>query len=555
MLFNTSRLVFLIANLMLLVTYQSTYAQVGSPFQISGEQVPFGDVKTNFQISPDGQRVVYRADQDTDGVIELFSVPITGGTAVKLNPPIANSRGGVSGFAISPDGQRVVYMAKQDGDGFVALFSVPITGDEEATLLAKSLPGQLIDSFQIANSQRVLYRIRNDAAPFIDRLFSRPITGGMAVSLVPSGVDLRSIDAVRVSGDGLTVVYSARVERGLNQTRELLSVSINGGNVVTLNFLNSGTSNLIDIDTRPVLSLDSQRVVFLGRVNGGLSELFSVPIAGGTPIRLTPPTVSGLKSVLVFKTSPDSRHIVFLAETNTESLLDLFSVPTTGGAVVKLNNPTEIAFSKVKNFTVSPDSQRVVYFGDQGPGFIDDAFSVPITGGDPQQLSRLSPFSGVGVAGVAISPDSQTVVLITGTAFPDLIPGRLLSSVPITPSNGNTHTTLSPLFFDTGNLRISPDGKRVIFAAAEQESEGPEFELFSVLLDGSNFTKLNDELPFGGAEVNSFQISPDGAFVVYHADQDVFDEDELFAHRLTQPDSEICIPIRAKNGKLAVVCL
>ena len=35
----------------------------------------FGDVQ-NYEISPDGNWVVYRADQDTDGVNELYSVPL-----------------------------------------------------------------------------------------------------------------------------------------------------------------------------------------------------------------------------------------------------------------------------------------------------------------------------------------------------------------------------------------------------------------------------------------------------------------------------------------------
>ena len=57
---------------------------IGEPFRISANQVLFGDVN-NFQISADGSRVVYAADQNTDGVNEIFSVPITGGSPVRLN--------------------------------------------------------------------------------------------------------------------------------------------------------------------------------------------------------------------------------------------------------------------------------------------------------------------------------------------------------------------------------------------------------------------------------------------------------------------------------------
>ena len=52
--------------------------------------LPFGgDVDSyGFQFSPDGSRVLYRADQETDNVLELYSVAAGGGTPVKLNTPL-----------------------------------------------------------------------------------------------------------------------------------------------------------------------------------------------------------------------------------------------------------------------------------------------------------------------------------------------------------------------------------------------------------------------------------------------------------------------------------
>jgi len=55
------------------------HAQAGNPYQISGDMVLYGDVWQDFKISADSNRVVYRADQNTDGVYELYSVPIGGG--------------------------------------------------------------------------------------------------------------------------------------------------------------------------------------------------------------------------------------------------------------------------------------------------------------------------------------------------------------------------------------------------------------------------------------------------------------------------------------------
>ena len=38
---------------------------------LSGTMPPFGDVSSSFQFSPDGRYVVYQADQETDGVLNL----------------------------------------------------------------------------------------------------------------------------------------------------------------------------------------------------------------------------------------------------------------------------------------------------------------------------------------------------------------------------------------------------------------------------------------------------------------------------------------------------
>jgi uncharacterized repeat protein (TIGR01451 family) len=92
----------------------------GTPVKLNGQLVSRGDVQ-DLQISPDSSRVVYRADQDTDGVVELYSVALIGGSAVKLNGVLV-SGGDVGGFQLSPDGSRVVYLADQETDEVFELY-------------------------------------------------------------------------------------------------------------------------------------------------------------------------------------------------------------------------------------------------------------------------------------------------------------------------------------------------------------------------------------------------------------------------------------------------
>lgn len=103
--------------------------------ELSTLPAPDRDVMS-FTISPDSTRVVYVADQDEDEVYELYSVPLAGGAA-----PIELSAipGGdmdvdigpydfIPPYLISPDSQWVVYRADQDVDGEVDLYRAPLAG-------------------------------------------------------------------------------------------------------------------------------------------------------------------------------------------------------------------------------------------------------------------------------------------------------------------------------------------------------------------------------------------------------------------------------------------
>src|SRR5262249_55049499 len=107
-----------------------------------------GDVAGTFYnpyyaIAPDGTRVVYSGDQDTNDVDELYSVPIDGSAPpTKLNAPFAPMKDDVQSFQISPDGTRVVYQSNQDGIAGLDLSSVPIDGSSAPEVLtgSESLP-------------------------------------------------------------------------------------------------------------------------------------------------------------------------------------------------------------------------------------------------------------------------------------------------------------------------------------------------------------------------------------------------------------------------------
>jgi len=67
--------------------------------QVSPAPVPGGLVHS-FDVSSDSQRVVYRAEQDTDGVPELYASDLGGTDNVKLNAPLLPGRVVESDFVV-----------------------------------------------------------------------------------------------------------------------------------------------------------------------------------------------------------------------------------------------------------------------------------------------------------------------------------------------------------------------------------------------------------------------------------------------------------------------
>ena len=113
-------------------------------------------VSTDIQFSPNGTRLVYR------GGANVFSIPVTGplNNEVKLNPALV-SGGEVKAFIISADSQTVVYLADQDIDGVDEIYGVPLAGPAGLGSKLNSpnlMVGEGTNNVEIApNSTRVIY--------------------------------------------------------------------------------------------------------------------------------------------------------------------------------------------------------------------------------------------------------------------------------------------------------------------------------------------------------------------------------------------------------------
>ncbi|MFK7800066.1 MAG: putative Ig domain-containing protein [Anaerolineae bacterium] len=439
----------------------------------------------DFKISHDSQFVVFRQKIETQ--IQLYSVPIGGGDAIKLNGPLT-TEGNVSlNYVISPDGTSVVYVADQDEDSVYELYVTPITG------------GAII-------------KLNGPLPPTSD---------------VGTGTEFGDY-AFKFSPNGERLVFA--VFESESDKYSLFSISPQGGEPMLLNdsVLSSLDNDFFRADFE--ISPDSQYVIYYAdQETADMYELYIVPIEGGTQTKLNSSFISG-GDVEEAMFSPDGNHIIYVADQDIDDDFHLYSVPVFGGEVIKLSDPNvDIAYP----MHIDSTSKRVVYIGWQGlgtPNVFRELFSVPITGGNSIKLTKNLSTGSTGEAlevieSVKLTADGQTVVYRLDQ---DTTGVYELYSVPIT---GGKITKLNPPMVDGGNVSseyvyigrdfdITPDNARVIYIADQEIDD--VYELFSVPIHGGDAKKMNaplDELSdvsiFSGS--NDFQFSHDNNQIIYVA--------------------------------------
>ena len=233
------------------------------------------DHNSGLQFSPDSSRVLYLADQTTDNVNEVFSVPSAGGMAVKLNGPlVANGDVSVTRLQFSPDSSRVLYLADQTTDG-------------------------------------------------VNEVFSVPSGGGMAVKLngpLVAGGEVSDTTTVGFSPDSSRVVYLA--DQTTDEVFEVFSVPSAGGTATKLNGPLVADGDVI----AHVFSPDSTRVLYYAdQTTDGVNEIFIVPSAGGTAVKLNGPLVAGGGVIIgSLQFSPDSSRVLYIADQDTNNVTELY---------------------------------------------------------------------------------------------------------------------------------------------------------------------------------------------------------------------------------------
>ncbi len=512
-------------------------APLGTPsaqevIKLNGSLVSGGEVSSS-TVSPDSRAVVYRAEQNTLGMLELFSVPIDGGPPTQLNGPVFPGSDVKGDFEITADGGRVIFRANHPTTNRTELYSVPIGGGPVTTLNDPLPAGGGVFGFDLTpDGSRVVYSGEQDTDG-ISELYSVSVLGGVVTKIsgpMTNGGDILNTRAI--SADSSRVIYLA--DQDTDAVNELYSVSVNGGPVTKLNepLPTNGDVAVLGIAISP----DCSTAIYLAdQDTNNVTELYSVPIDGGPVTKISGPMVNG-GNVGQFIISPDSNRVVYRADQNTIGFNELFSVPLLGGPVTRLSDPAE---GEMFNFLINVDSHTVVY---QISGSQSEVFSVPIGGGPVTQLNAPLP-QDHSVGGMLLSADGRTVVFTSGPI--SNVPGAsantrggggqsppdALFSVPI---EGGPVTKLTEPFTPgqgLGGVDIAPNSAFVMYQA-DRDNPGLD-DVYGVPIGGGASIRLNADLVPGG-RVKQFTLSPDSNRLVYTADQDTVGIDELYSTPMTE---------------------
>ena len=506
-----------LAGLALLFSLPGVALSGTFPVKLSGPMTAGGQVGFSV-ISPDSATVVYRADQDTDGVSEIYSVPIAGGQAVRINGPLISTSSDVNSFTITPDSSKVIYIADANKLNADEVFTVPIGGGTPTRLNDDLVANGRVFDFSLSPDGATVVYLGDQDKDDVTELFSVPVSGGTPIKLSPPSTTTKEVLFTRfISADSSTVVYIG--DHNVDNVNELFSVPIGGGTVTTLNdpLPPGGDTGLFGWKPSP----DGSRVVFTadGETNH-VHELFSVPIGGGTVVKLND-TLPTNGAIYEFQMTSDSSRVVYRGGQNVNNIDEIFSVPIDGGTTTQLSIPGDNTY----NYTISPDGSTVVYMTSTGGQGLDELFSVPVLGGTVTQLNAPVP-AGETVGYFEISADSSTVVYSTEFIDDFGAPNTALFSVPI---GGGTPIQLTPDFpagSGTNGGDISPDSSFVLYRA-DQDTPGV-LELYAVSIDGGASVKLNAPLVSGGDVSNSW-FSADSNWILYVADQETDEVDELYS--------------------------
>ncbi|MCC7409246.1 MAG: hypothetical protein IT442_14365 [Phycisphaeraceae bacterium] len=474
----------------------------GSSLKLNAPPLP-GEKVDFYNILPDGSAVVYQSGSTYYTNHDVFIVPIGGGTSQLLSGTLTRDHiGGLRG--VTPDGSRVLFSVHTyDNGNREQIYSVPVAGGQPIMVIDYDT-GELHSAGYTPDGGSLLFTSKQ-------LVYSVPCTGGQITQLSsPAGSGkLASITPV-FSPDGSRLFYW-KTTSTINEAilDQLFSDPMNGGPVVQLNNESMGFgvgSNLAFTPDGSQVAFTTGRRIYITGIDGGTPRLLNRPASGFTSFTST------------MSISPDGAYVVYGSDEQSDDLYQLYSVPVAGGDPVRLNNKVFTnRLSGVYFRSYASDGTQVVYMqaDDHGSSVTYDLYSVPLAGGSPINLTD-NP-GGIYVSTTMVSETDAGSRVIYSTYDTSTTPSRFgLYSVNL---DGTDRQSLSaPVETTAMNSNItsilSPDGHFVVFGMG-LSSQYRATKLFAVPVGGGDPVAITPDLSSDTEYIQSHRLTSDGSKIVY----------------------------------------
>jgi len=501
-------------------------------------------IASSYQSIDNGNKIIYTFSREIFMPIDLLVKEVRGDREIKLSNELG-PQGRVAFYRVSPDESMVVYAGSRSDGGLVELYSVSLSGGA-STPLNVSLNGatERIGSYSITpDNQRVVYSVIRDG--IFKTLYVVPISGGASLKL---GVESEVISLGEITSDSKFMIFVVLGLSDANYSERVYKADLSNGVITQLSHdsLGNGTPDL------PILTDDGQHVVYdhfsdVAAENG----LYVVSVSNGNPIRITPPLVAGgFAEHKEF--SPDNLFVYYVADQEVDNQRRLYRVPLLGGPSEEIISNFSSGESITNNgsMRINSTGTHAVFEVEKGMGF-NDLYSANLTTGIAAKLNLAGR-----VLGFRLSNDGSRVVFNADSETQELF--ELFSTpiaggppVKLNADYSNTQNTTSGINYD-----ISPDSGRVAYWV---DLDGDfKNEIFEVPITGDASTQLSPILT-GDSDVGFPEYSLDGSLVLFDISVFEGVELGIYAFDFKEPESdesdEFCFPILTANQRTALVCL
>ena len=409
----------------------------------------------------------------------------------------------VASYAISPDSTLVLYTADIEFANRRALYSVPIGGGLGSQLSPAPIVGGVLYQFDwTPDSSRVVYMgtFDNLAAAKIYSIGPNA-TNKQTIS---DGIPGQSVFFEIASNTHILV--TTLIAPG---TFEIYAVRIDGvGTAIKLNkTLPVGGSVK---EAHP--SADGEWVVYRGDANTDeVFQLYTVRMNGTDHTSLSGVNING-GDVLEFAVAPIGARVVWTGDLIVDEQVNLFSrTVDNSGVLVALDTSNRDA----ERPRISPDGSTVAYvvnWVNEG----EQLWRTPIDAAEPQQASlKYGSNNDVDIFTFTFSPNSRYVIYLTDA---NDATKRLVYSHDVVVGGSNETLSASNML----DFQIAPDSRQVVMRSSDNE------KLWIAPID-VDFNEDAITNLAAGRTVKQYQIAPQSDYVIYRADRNNLDTEELFA--------------------------